>query len=113
MKKTIAIKKFLSSFNNGGKKLFFNVQQSLLFVWRFLYLFFPGTITLKTIFNYFRNYIFKKYQTINEHFEKPYRSPFQQYRIAPLFLHLKQWRNANEAESLIQVQYATKPKNPE
>jgi hypothetical protein len=88
-------------------------HQSLLRLWGLLYLFLSGTITLKVIFYHFHNYIFKKYQTLNELFEKPYRSPFQHYRIAPLFLHLKQWRNANEAESLIQVQYATKPKNPE
>ena len=80
---------------------------------RCLFLFLSGTITLKTIFNHFQNYLFKRYECIKEHFEKPTVLLFQQYPVAPLVLHLAQWRLANEAESLIVVQYATKPRNPE
>jgi hypothetical protein len=72
-----------------------------------------GSITLKTIFRYFQNYIFKRYKCIKEYFEKPTILLFQQYPVAPLVLHLTQWRLANETESLMVVQYATKPRNPE
>jgi hypothetical protein len=87
-------------------------HKSLLRLWGLLYLLFSGIITLKTIFNHFQNYIFKRYNCINQQFEKPNRVLFHQYRCTPLFLHLNQWRTANEAESLIMVQYAMKPKNP-
>jgi hypothetical protein len=80
---------------------------------RCLFLFLFGTITLKRIFYHFQNYNFKRYKCINQHFEKPASVLFQEYRIAPLFLHLKQWRITNEAESLMVVQYAMKPRNPE
>jgi hypothetical protein len=90
-----------------------HVQQLLLCVCRFLSLFLSGRITLKVIFYYFHHYIFKVYKYSSHHFEKPNRALFQQYRAAPIFLHLKQWRIANEAESLILIQYATKPRNPE
>jgi hypothetical protein len=78
-----------------------------------LSLFLSGHITLKVIFYHFHHYIFKVYKYSSPHFEKPKRVLFEQYPGAPLFLHLKQWRIANEAESLIQIQYATKPRNPE
>jgi hypothetical protein len=87
-------------------------QKLLLRLWGLLYLFISGTITLKTIFNYFQHYIFNRYKFINRRFEKPGSVLFQKYRIAPLFLHLKQWQTANEVESLIVVHYAMKPKNP-
>jgi len=80
---------------------------------RCLFLFLSGALTLKTIFNYFQNYIFKRYICIKEYIEKPTVLLFQQYPVAPLVLHLAQWRLANEAESLMVVQYATKPRNPE
>jgi hypothetical protein len=80
---------------------------------RCLFLLLSGTITLKTIFNHFQNYIFKRYECIKEQFEKPTILLFQQYPVAPLVLHLAQWRLANEAESLMMIQYATKPRNPE
>jgi hypothetical protein len=78
-----------------------------------LFLLLSGTITLKTIFHHFQNYIFKKYECIKEQFEKPTILLFKQYPVAPLVLHLAQWRLANEAESLIVVHYASKPRNPE
>ena len=84
-----------------------------LYVWRYLFLILFGSITLKTIFHYFQNYIFKRYKYTKELFEKPTILLFHQYPVAPLVLHLAQWRLANEAESLIVVQYATKPRNPE
>jgi hypothetical protein len=90
-----------------------NLQKPFLYTWRLLFLFLSGTITLKTIFHYFQNYIFKKYESIKEQFEKPTILLFHQYPVAPLVLHLAQWRLANEAESLMLVQYATKPRNPE
>lgn len=85
---------------------FFWIEESLSLI-------FSGNITLKAIFHYFQNYIFKKYECIKEHFEKPTVLLFQQYPVAPLVLHLAQWRLANEAESLMVIQYATKPRNPE
>lgn len=90
-----------------------HLQQFLLFIGRCLFLFLSGTLTLKTIFNYFQNYIFKRYTCIKEYIEKPTILLFQQYPVAPLVLHLAQWRLANEAESLIVVHYASKPRNPE
>jgi hypothetical protein len=84
------------------------VQKSVVCIFRYSFLFLSGTITLKTIFNYFQNYI-----CIKEHLEKPTILLFQQYPVAPLVLHLAQWRLANEAESLMVVQYASKPRNPE
>jgi hypothetical protein len=80
---------------------------------RCLFLFLSGALTLKTIFIHFHNYIIKRYTYIKEYFEKPTILLFHQYPVAPLVLHLAQWRLANEAESLIVVQYATKPRNPE
>lgn len=80
---------------------------------RLVSIFLSGSFTLKIIFYYFHHYITKAYQCIHQHFEKPTSLLFQQYRIAPLVLHLAQWRLANEAESLMVVQYATKPRNPE
>jgi len=88
-------------------------HQSSICLCRCFYLILSGSITLKTIFRYFQNYIFKRYKCIKEDFEKPTILLFQQYPVAPLVLHLAQWRLANEAESLIVVQYATKPRNPE
>jgi hypothetical protein len=90
-----------------------DLQKPFLYAWRLLFLFLSSTITLKTIFNHFQNYIFKRYKCIKELLEKPTILLFQQYPVAPLVLHLAQWRLANEAESLIVVQYATKPRNPE
>lgn len=46
-------------------------------------------------------------------FEKQYHSLFRQYKSYRLFLRLRQWKIANEAESLLQSQYAKKPRNPE
>ena len=113
MKRTAIIKNIIYTFNNEAEELFLYVQQSLLLIWRCLYLFLSGIITLKTIFYHFHHYITKAYKCINQHFEKPNRSLFQQYRCFPLFLHLGQWQASNEEESLIQVHYAAKPKNPE
>src|SRR6185312_7333774 len=90
-----------------------NLQKPFLYTWRLLFLFLFGTITLKTIFRYFQNYIFIRYKCIKEHFEKPSILLFQQYPVAPLVLHLTQWRLANEVESLMVIQYSTKPRNPE
>jgi len=90
-----------------------HLQQFLLFIWRCLFLLLSGAITLKTRFNHFQNYIFKRYTCVKEYIEKPTVLLFKQYPVAPLVLHLAQWRLANEAESLIVVQYATKPRNPE
>lgn len=81
--------------------------------YKVLYVPLSGRITLKVIFYYFHHYIFKVYKCINQHFEKPKCVLFHQYRLAPLFLHLKQWQIANETESLIQLHYAEKPRNPE
>jgi hypothetical protein len=89
------------------------LQHSIICVCRCFYLFLSGTITLKTIFNHFQNYIFKRYTCIKEYIEKPTILLFHQYPVAPLVLHLAQWRLANEAESLMMIQYATKPRNPE
>ena len=80
---------------------------------RCLFLFLSGTLTLNAIFNYFQNYIFKRYTCIKEYIEKPTILLFHQYPVAPLVLHLAQWRLANEAESLMLIQYANKPRNPE
>jgi hypothetical protein len=92
----------------------FNSKYQLFFQeWEYLHLFLSSTITLKTIFNHFQNYIFNRYICIKEHFEKPTILLFKQYPVAPLVLHLAQWRLANEAESLMVIQYATKPRNPE
>ena len=90
-----------------------NLQKPFLYALRLLFLFIFGTLTLKTIFRYFQNYIFKRYKCIKEHIEKPTILLFHQYPVAPLVLHLTQWRLANEAESLMMIQYATKPRNPE
>jgi hypothetical protein len=105
----------MRAFQSYKKLLFTNnwLRHSMSRVCRCFYLFLSGTITLKTIFNHFQNYIFNRYTYIKEHFEKPTILLFHQYPVAPLVLHLAQWRLANEAESLIVVQYATKPRNPE
>ena len=89
------------------------LYQSLIYLCRCFYLLLSGTITLKTIFRYFQNYIFKRYKCIKEYWEKPSILLFQQYPVAPRVLHLTQWRLANEVESLMVIQYATKPRNPE
>jgi hypothetical protein len=80
---------------------------------RSVFLLLSGTVTLKAIFHHFQHYIFKRYQSINEHIEKPTILLFQQYPVAPLVLHLTQWRLANEAESLIHLHYAQIKRNPE
>jgi hypothetical protein len=80
--------------------------------WQLLFLFLPSPIKVKTT-SHFPKYLFKLYKCINQHFEKPNQVLFQKYRCRPLSLHLNQWQIANEAESLIQIQYATKPRNPE
>lgn len=103
------------NFSYGKKedpKCIFKRRYSFLYISRLVSLLLCGRITLKVIFYYFYHYIFKIYKCINQHFEEPNRVLFQQYRCTPLFLHLKQWHTANEAESLLVVQYATKPKNP-
>ena len=68
---------------------------------------------LSKIFYPFRDYIAKAYKCIYPHSEKRSYVLFEKCRIAPLVLHLKQWYFAYETESLIQIQYASKPKNPE
>src|SRR6185312_9679375 len=90
-----------------------NLQKLFFYKARPLFLLLSGTITLKTIFHYFQNYFFKRYKCTKEHFEKPSILLFQKYRVAPLVLHFAQWRLANEVESLMVIQYATKPRNPE
>jgi hypothetical protein len=99
------------------KNLFYlrnrRLHKSLLFISHVLFLFLSGTITLKTIFRNFQNYIFKRYQCVNQHFEKPASLLFQEYRIAPLLLHLKQWLIANETESLMHLHFAQIKRNPE
>lgn len=80
---------------------------------KFLSLLFSGRITLKVISHYFHHYLFKIYRCIQEHLKKKKYSLFLQYCCAPLFLHLKQWQTTNEAVSLTQVRYASKPRNPE
>jgi hypothetical protein len=89
------------------------VRKSLVCIFRCLFLLLSGVITLKAVFNHFQNHLFKRYKCIKELFEKPTILLFQQYPVAPLVLHLAQWRLANEVESLIVIQYATKPRNPE
>jgi len=89
------------------------LHQSLSCGYRCFYLFLSGTLTLKAIFRYFQNYIFKRYKCIKELFEKPTILLFQQYPVAPLVLHLAQWGLANEAESLIHLHYAQIKRNPE
>ena len=46
-------------------------------------------------------------------FEKPYHALYQRYKCYRLFLRLRQWKIANEGTSLMQSQYAKKPRNPE
>lgn len=104
-----------SSLSNGEKGVpvcVFKRRFSFQYVLNFVSLFLSCRITLKAIFNHFHNYLFKVYKCINQHIEKPVSALFKQYRIAPLFLHLKQWCITNQTESLMVVQYATKPKNP-
>src|SRR6185312_11693085 len=76
-------------------------------------LFLLGRNTLEAIFYHLHNFLFTIYKCIKEYFEKPSILLFQQYPVAPLVLHLAQWRLANEVESLMVVQYSTKPRNPE
>jgi hypothetical protein len=106
----------VSSFSNrekGGFRRIFKRRYSFLCISGLASLFLSGHVTLKVIFYHFHHYIFKVYKYSSRHFEKPNRVLFAQYPGVPHFLHLKQWRIANEAESLIQIQYATKPRNPE
>lgn len=84
---------------------------TLLNVWRLVFLFPSDTLSLKAIIQYFQFYLIKRYQFVNGHFEKPSRLSFNYY-VAHRILHLVQRRPGNEAESLIVVHYATKPKNP-
>jgi hypothetical protein len=46
-------------------------------------------------------------------FEKRYRSLYQRYKSYRMFLRLRQWKISDEAGSLMQSQYAKKPRNPE
>ena len=91
----------------------FKRQSSFQYISRLVSLFLSGRITLKVIFYYFHHFIFKVYRYSSRYFEKPNRVLFEQYPGTLFFLHLKQWRIANEAVSLIQIQYSTKPRNPE
>ena len=89
------------------------VLQAFLSAWLLLSLFLYGRITRKVIFYYFHNYLFKIYKYPSPHFEKPTGSLINCYRYAPLFLHLNQWRIANEVVSLIHLHYAQIKRNPE
>jgi len=90
-----------------------NVQQLFLYVSKFLSLFLSGRITLKVIFYYLHNYLFKIYKYPIPQFEKPAGSFIHCYLHAAPFLHLKQWCITNEAASLIQLHYAQIKRNPE
>lgn len=98
---------------NKSQKKIFKRQYSFLYVSGIASLFLSGRITLKVIFYYFHHYIFKVYKYSSPHFEKPTCSFIHRCRYALHFLHLKQWEVSNETESLIQVHYAEKPRNPE
>ena len=105
-----------SSFSNGKKDVpacIFKRRSSFQYVLSLLFLFLSGRITLKVIFYYFHNYLFKVYKCINQHFGKPNQVLFQKYRCTPLSLHLSQWQIANETESLIQLHFAQIKRNPE
>jgi len=49
-------------------------------------------------------------KTLNE---KPDQFIVQRYKSYRLYLRLMQWKKNNEAKSLIQLHYASKPRNPE
>lgn len=105
-----------SSLSNGEKgcpACIFKRWHFFQHTWKFLSLLLSGRITLKTILNYFRHYLTRVCEYANEHFLKVKWRLFRKYRCAPLFLHLKQWQNTNEAVSLSQILYVSKPRNPE
>lgn len=103
----------MSVFKFNDATLLLQKLQQLTNIGRLLSLFLSGRITLKVIFYYFHNYLFKVYKYSTPHFEKPVGSFIHCYRHVAVFLHLKQWCITNEAVSLIQVHYAEKPRNPE
>lgn len=113
MRETATIINILYSCNNEGKKLFHSVRQLMIFMYRSFYLILSNNIALRFAYHPLQNYLFKDYKIINHHFEKPRRSLFCQYQIAPLPLHLKQWLICNEHESMALTRYAEKPRNPE
>lgn len=90
------------------------LKQSVSGLWRWLHLFLYRVITLKGIFNHSQNDIFRRHYRINPHFEKPGQDHFHQWPIPPcLSPRLRQWEIENEENSLMQVRFAAKPKNPE
>jgi len=102
-----------SNEEKGCPACIFKHRSSFQYISKSASLFLSGRITLKVIFYYFNNYLFKIYKYPSPHFEKPTGSFIHCYRHAVLFLHLKQWCINNKADSLIQVHYAEKPRNPE
>jgi hypothetical protein len=58
-------------------------------------------------------YIKKRYAATKTPFEKPEPAFYRQYKNYRLLIRLKHWRKTTMPTSLIKVQYATKPKNPE
>jgi len=56
--------------------------------------------------------IFKKEHRTN-HREKPNPRLCQQYKCYRMLIRMKHWRITNEANSLVQIKNARKPKNPE
>jgi hypothetical protein len=115
-KKLFIITNVNISNSNTGRK-----DRSTIFKERYLFkylsellsLFLSDRITLKVIFYYFHQYLFKVYKYSSRYFEKPKRVLFYRYRCTPLILHLGQWQIANETESLIHLHYAQIKRNPE
>ena len=82
-----------------------------------LYRLFYKTPLSKTVRNTLLHYhallvIFKKEHRSNYR-KKPNQRLCQQYKSFRMLIRLNQWRISNEANSLVQIKNARKPKNPE
>jgi len=58
-------------------------------------------------------YVKRRNAKTNKPFEKPIAAFYLQYKSHRLLTRLKHWRKTATPTSLMQVQYAAKPRNPE
>lgn len=95
-------------------KLFLqHLRKGLLCVQGMVYLFLSGTITLKTIFKYFKFYLSKVRKYIYPFNEKPSWRLLKKDRIFTVYFNLCHWYFTHQSRSMAQVLYAQEPRDPE